>query len=251
MLHLLLFLSVCPVVSGLWAAETEGNVQPPEEENDRDDVISAQRFSWDWNRSWQQRHQGMCKTVVTAVATHCPVREPAQNQTATNAIVWLLFSSKQHDGGSGLIDEEFTVARLYISKLKSEVKTMVKRCKQLENTQSESNKKMDENEKELAACQLRISQVAEPLRLHNINKHCLYCCHKNRFLTSLLFSFLQHEAKIKSLSEYLQNVEQKKRQLEENVDSLNEELVKLSAQGKCSLAPASYTGLWSEPEELK
>uniref|UniRef100_A0AAQ5ZS24 Kinesin-like protein n=1 Tax=Amphiprion ocellaris TaxID=80972 RepID=A0AAQ5ZS24_AMPOC len=106
---------------------------------------------------------------------------------------------KQHEGGSGLIDEEFTVARLYISKMKSEVKTMVKRCKQLESTQSESNKKMDENEKELAACQLRISQ---------------------------------HEAKIKSLTEYLQNVEQKKRQLEENVDSLNEELVKLSAQEK-------------------
>ena len=41
----------------------------------------------------------------------------------------------------------------------------------------------------------------------------------------------QHEAKIKSLTEYLQNVEQKKRQLEENVDSLNEELVKINAQG--------------------
>ncbi|CAL8343075.1 unnamed protein product [Merluccius merluccius] len=105
---------------------------------------------------------------------------------------------KQHEG-SGVIDEEFTVARLYISKMKSEVKTMVKRCKQLEGTQSESNKKMDENEKELAACQLRISQ---------------------------------HEAKIKSLTEYLQNVEQKKRLLEENVDSLNEELVKISAQEK-------------------
>ena len=43
--------------------------------------------------------------------------------------------------------------------------------------------------------------------------------------------FLKHEAKIKSLTEYLQNVEQKKRQLEENVDSLNEELVKISTQG--------------------
>uniref|UniRef100_A0AAY4A4L9 Kinesin-like protein n=1 Tax=Denticeps clupeoides TaxID=299321 RepID=A0AAY4A4L9_9TELE len=101
--------------------------------------------------------------------------------------------------GSGVMDEEFTVARLYISKLKSEVKSLVKRSKQLENTQSDSNKKMDENEKELAACQLRISQ---------------------------------YEAKIKSLSEYLQNVEQKKRQLEELVDSLNEEMVKLSAQEK-------------------
>uniref|UniRef100_A0A8C1PN15 Kinesin-like protein n=1 Tax=Cyprinus carpio TaxID=7962 RepID=A0A8C1PN15_CYPCA len=102
----------------------------------------------------------------------------------------------KHEGG-GLIDEEFTVARLYISKMKSEVKTLVKRSKQLESAQAESNKKMDENEKELAACQLRISQ---------------------------------YEAKIKSLTEYLQNIEHKKRQLEENVDSLNEELVKLSAQ---------------------
>ncbi|KAM9022647.1 kinesin-1 heavy chain isoform 2-T2 [Guaruba guarouba] len=101
--------------------------------------------------------------------------------------------------GTGMIDEEFTVARLYISKMKSEVKTMVKRCKQLEGTQTESNKKMEENEKELAACQLRISQ---------------------------------HEAKIKSLTEYLQNVEQKKRQLEESVDSLSEELVQLRAQEK-------------------
>lgn len=53
--------------------------------------------------------------------------------------------------------------------------------------------------------------------------------HLYRFLS------LQHEAKIKSLTEYLQNVEQKKRQLEENVDSLNEELVKLSAQGMSAL----------------
>ncbi|XP_072110071.1 kinesin-1 heavy chain [Mobula birostris] len=101
--------------------------------------------------------------------------------------------------GSGLLDEEFTVARLYISKMKSEVKTMVKRCKQLESTQVESNQKLEENEKELAACQLRISQ---------------------------------HEAKIKSLTEYLQNVEHKKRHLEESVDSLNEDLVKLQAQEK-------------------
>uniref|UniRef100_A0A8C5MCL8 Kinesin-like protein n=1 Tax=Leptobrachium leishanense TaxID=445787 RepID=A0A8C5MCL8_9ANUR len=100
---------------------------------------------------------------------------------------------------SGMIDEEFTVARLYISKMKSEVKTMVKRCKQLESTQGESNKKMEENDQELAACQLLISQ---------------------------------HEAKIKSLTEYVQNVEQKKRQMEESVDSLNEELVKLRAQEK-------------------
>uniref|UniRef100_A0A8C0CQP8 Kinesin-like protein n=1 Tax=Balaenoptera musculus TaxID=9771 RepID=A0A8C0CQP8_BALMU len=51
--------------------------------------------------------------------------------------------------GTGMIDEEFTVASSTYSKMKSEVKTMVKR----------STKKMEENEKELAACQLRISQV--------------------------------------------------------------------------------------------
>lgn len=53
----------------------------------------------------------------------------------------------------------------------------------------------------------------------------------------VLFHFItvyfpqKHEAKIKSLTEYLQNVEQKKRQLEESVDSLSEELVQLRAQG--------------------
>ncbi len=82
--------------------------------------------------------------------------------SSLTSIISLSFSvcvlSQQHEGG-GLIDEEFTVARLYISKMKSEVKTLVKRSKQLESVQAESNKKMDENEKELAACQLRISQV--------------------------------------------------------------------------------------------
>uniref|UniRef100_A0A673B5E4 Kinesin-like protein n=1 Tax=Sphaeramia orbicularis TaxID=375764 RepID=A0A673B5E4_9TELE len=102
---------------------------------------------------------------------------------------------------SGAIDEEFTVARLYISKMKSEVKTMVKRSKQLESAQAETSQKMEENDRELTACQLKISQ---------------------------------HEAKIKSLSECLQNVEQKKRQLEENVDSLNEEIVRIKAQEKVS-----------------
>ncbi|XP_040926554.1 kinesin-1 heavy chain-like isoform X2 [Betta splendens] len=100
---------------------------------------------------------------------------------------------------TGLIDEEFTVARLYISKMKSEVKTMVKRSKQLESTQSENLQRTGAMESELTACQLRISQ---------------------------------HEAKIKSLTDCVQNAEQKKRQLEETVDSLNEEIVRIRAQEK-------------------
>uniref|UniRef100_A0A8C5SU47 Kinesin-like protein n=1 Tax=Laticauda laticaudata TaxID=8630 RepID=A0A8C5SU47_LATLA len=100
---------------------------------------------------------------------------------------------------NGVIEEEFTMARLYISKMKSEVKSLVNRSKQLESAQVDSNRKMNANERELAACQLLISQ---------------------------------HEAKIKSLTDYMQNMEQKRRQLEELQDSLNEELAKLRAQEK-------------------
>uniref|UniRef100_A0A8B9I5K9 Kinesin-like protein n=1 Tax=Anser brachyrhynchus TaxID=132585 RepID=A0A8B9I5K9_9AVES len=100
---------------------------------------------------------------------------------------------------NGVIEEEFTMARLYISKMKSEVKSLVNRSKQLESAQMDSNRKMNASERELAACQLLISQ---------------------------------HEAKIKSLTDYMQNMEQKRRQLEESQDSLNEELAKLRAQEK-------------------
>uniref|UniRef100_A0A8C1BN29 Kinesin motor domain-containing protein n=1 Tax=Cyprinus carpio carpio TaxID=630221 RepID=A0A8C1BN29_CYPCA len=95
---------------------------------------------------------------------------------------------------SGAIEEEFTVARLYISKIKSEVKSMVKRCRQLENMQLECHRKMEETSRELSSCQLLISQ---------------------------------HEAKIRSLTEYMQNVEHKKRQLEDNYDALSEEFFML------------------------
>ena len=52
---------------------------------------------------------------------------------------------------SGAIEEEFTVARLYISKIKSEVKSMVKRCRQLENLQLECHRKMEETGRELSS----------------------------------------------------------------------------------------------------
>uniref|UniRef100_T1JMP3 Kinesin-like protein n=1 Tax=Strigamia maritima TaxID=126957 RepID=T1JMP3_STRMM len=98
---------------------------------------------------------------------------------------------------NGKIEEEFTVARLYISKMKSEVKALAQRCQTLETFQSDCNKKIEENEKELSNCRLLITQ---------------------------------HEAKMKSLVESMRDIENKKRQLEDAVDSLNEECAKLKAQ---------------------
>ncbi|XP_061582693.1 kinesin heavy chain isoform X1 [Cololabis saira] len=102
---------------------------------------------------------------------------------------------------TGVIEEEFTVARLYINKIKSEVKSMVKRCRHLEKLQMECHRKMEETSRELSSCHLLISQ---------------------------------HEAKIRYLTEYMQTVELKKRKLEDGYDSLTEELAKLQARESIS-----------------
>ncbi|KAK1796426.1 hypothetical protein P4O66_009475 [Electrophorus voltai] len=95
---------------------------------------------------------------------------------------------------SGILEEEYAVMCVYVSKVKSELKSLVKRCRHLESLQSDSHRKMEETGRELSSCQLLISQ---------------------------------HEAKIRSLSEYMQNMELKKRQLEETCDCLSEELSRL------------------------
>ncbi|XP_023717157.1 kinesin heavy chain isoform X2 [Cryptotermes secundus] len=100
------------------------------------------------------------------------------------------------DSSGGKLEEEFTVARLYISKMKSEVKNLVQRCQGLETFQSDCNKKITEYEKDLADCRLLISQ---------------------------------HEARMKTLQESMREAENKKRTLEEDVDALREECAKLKA----------------------
>uniref|UniRef100_A0A7N8XYW1 Kinesin-like protein n=1 Tax=Mastacembelus armatus TaxID=205130 RepID=A0A7N8XYW1_9TELE len=125
-----------------------------------------------------------------------------QRKRAAEVLNLLLRDLSDIGGNGSAVEEEFTVARLYISKMKSEVKSLVNRSKQLESAQADAHRKIQANEKELASCQLLISQ---------------------------------HQAKIKSLTDYMQNMEQKKRQLEESQDALTEELAKLHVQGRYHL----------------
>ncbi|KOC65183.1 Kinesin heavy chain [Habropoda laboriosa] len=97
---------------------------------------------------------------------------------------------------NGKLEEEFTVARLFISKMKSEVKNLVQRCQGLESFQVDCNKKVAEYEKDLAECRLLISQL---------------------------------EARMQTLTESMKVAETRKRALEEDVDALREECAKLKA----------------------
>ena len=57
------------------------------------------------------------------------------------------------------MEEEFTVARLYISKMKSEVKTLVGRCGNLESASTEAKDKLHRTSSELSECKLHVQQV--------------------------------------------------------------------------------------------
>lgn len=99
---------------------------------------------------------------------------------------------------SDRMDEEFTHARLFISKMKSEIKVMAAKVANLETGSTDATQKLESVEKELSDCRIQLQQ---------------------------------HEGKMKTLQESMQEVESKKRELEETVDSLNEECAKLKATG--------------------
>ncbi|KAG9349131.1 hypothetical protein JZ751_029451 [Albula glossodonta] len=98
--------------------------------------------------------------------------EELAQKTTTLVTVQRELTLLQELKANGVMEEEFTVARLYISKMKSEIKSLVNRSKQLETSQADTSRKIQANEKELASCQLLISQ---------------------------------HQAKIKSLTDYMQS----------------------------------------------
>jgi len=97
----------------------------------------------------------------------------------------------------GKVEEEFTVARLFVSKMKSEAKNLVSRAATLEQQQSEVARKGEEMEKDLGECRLTI---------------------------------VQHEAKMKTLNESIREGDTKKRQLEESLDALQEQITQLKAE---------------------
>lgn len=57
------------------------------------------------------------------------------------------------------MEEDYTVARIYITKIKSDIKTLVSRAQQLEVTEVEVKDKLGSAEKELSDCKLTIQQV--------------------------------------------------------------------------------------------
>ncbi|XP_063531172.1 kinesin heavy chain [Cydia strobilella] len=151
----------------------------------------------------------------------------------------------------GKLEEEFTVARLHISKMKSEVKNIVQRCHSLETANIDANQKIEEYERSLGECRLLISQhearcasLAESMREAENKKRQLEEaadalreeCARLQVTYRLLIS--QHEARCATLAESMREAENKKRQLEEAADALREECARLQAAERVSAAAA-------------
>lgn len=96
-------------------------------------------------------------------------------------------------------EEDFTMARLYVSKLKGEIKILTQRCASLDEQRTESERGYESKVKELEECRLNL---------------------------------VQNEARLKSQQDYGKDLEGRKRKLDEELDVLREELAKVKAKGK-------------------
>ncbi|XP_047669452.1 kinesin heavy chain isoform X1 [Tachysurus fulvidraco] len=86
------------------------------------------------------------------------------------------------------IEDEFSVVRLFLTKLKSELKSLLNRTQQLESTQECASIKIQDSETELASCHVLISQ---------------------------------YQVKIRSLTESTQKAEETRRAMEEELTKLH------------------------------
>lgn len=100
--------------------------------------------------------------------------------------------------GSGL-EEDFTAARLFISKIRSEAKSVLNRAKTLDQVLQEQQNRTQTLERDLGLSQAQVQQL---------------------------------QTRTRTLTEDLQKLEQKNRLLEENLDSLTEELSHAQNQGR-------------------
>ncbi|XP_061393820.1 kinesin heavy chain [Musca vetustissima] len=141
--------------------------------------------------------------------------EVGQALSSADSTIDMKMNSIPSAGDSGKVEEDFTMARLYISKMKTEAKNIAQRCTNLETQQIDSNKKLSEYERDLGEYRLLISQ---------------------------------HEARMKSLQESMREAENKKRSLEEQIDSLREECAKLKAAEHVSAVNAEEK---QKAEELR
>merc|ERR1719309_1381213 len=74
---------------------------------------------------------------------------------------------KPEPNNEGKVEEEFTVARLFVSKMKSEAKNLVTKASALEQQQSEGQKKIETIEKDLSDCRLTIVQQEAKMKTLN------------------------------------------------------------------------------------
>jgi kinesin family protein 5 len=114
------------------------------------------------------------------------------------------------------LDDELTVARLFVNKVKSEVKTVVGRCNNLDSAQSDALRRLEQFEKEVAEQRLLITQ---------------------------------HEAKISSQQEQLREAENRRRSFEEDCDLLRVECSKLRAAEEMHLVSSKQKELEKDSAE--
>lgn len=98
-------------------------------------------------------------------------------------ILFLSLVLQPNPGAGEKLEEEFTVARLYISKMKSEVKTLAGRASALESQYAEATKKLSDTENELSDLKLKLQQV----RVRMVAYVCVCVCDCLDLLNHFLF----------------------------------------------------------------